>query len=496
MKKRFVYHCCGAVVVLVWVLMVGRLIRTVHFGDADATVDEMRSVATIDAPERTWKEIYLKNDKVGYSVSMINPQEDGYLIQEEVFLKLNLMGLSSGMHTVTWSNVDKQFFLKNFNFRMSSGAVDFKISGRVEGDYLVFSSGKGASSKSQRIRLTSRPMLGATMGHFFKHQRINVGESFRIPVFDPSTMSQKEVLIKVVAKEPIEISRFTYDAYRLEAVVWGRTMTFWVDQDGTTLKEEGFMGLVAVKSNAARAPRDIKGSMDFYEASAVAADRKLPDHKRLRYLKVELHGIEGITVNTDAWHGGRQKYRDGILEINKESVPVGAPLILPYNSLDNNLKPFLEPDFNIESQAPEIINKASEIAGREKSPLAVAGRTMTWVYQNLEKRPVVSIPSAKEVLRTRVGDCNEHATLLTALLRASGIPARLSIGLVYTRNQFFYHAWTEAYIGEWISMDAVLNQMPVDATHIKLIEGNLDKQVELAGLIGLLKLKVIDYAHD
>ena len=121
---------------------------------------------------------------------------------------------------------------------------------------------------------------------------------------------------------------------------------------------------------------------------------------------------------------------------------------------------------------------------------------MNWVFRNMEKRPVLAVPSAREALRTRVGDCNEHATLLTALLRASGIPARLSIGLVYTREKFYYHAWTEAYLGEWISMDATLNQMPADASHIKLIEGNLDKQVEIAGLFGELKFKVIDYRHD
>ena len=109
---------------------------------------------------------------------------------------------------------------------------------------------------------------------------------------------------------------------------------------------------------------------------------------------------------------------------------------------------------------------------------------------------MLTIPSAVEVLRTRVGDCNEHATLLTALLRASGIPAKLSIGLSCSQGQFFYHAWTEAFIGEWISMDATLNQMPVDATHIKLVEGNLDRQVAIAGLIGRLELKVLDFKES
>jgi transglutaminase-like putative cysteine protease len=82
------------------------------------------------------------------------------------------------------------------------------------------------------------------------------------------------------------------------------------------------------------------------------------------------------------------------------------------------------------------------------------------------------------------------------LLRASGIPARLSVGLVYSRNKFFYHAWTEAYVGEWISMDATLNQLPADVSHIRLISGNLDKQIEIMGLIGKLKLEVLNFEYD
>ena len=95
-----------------------------------------------------------------------------------------------------------------------------------------------------------------------------------------------------------------------------------------------------------------------------------------------------------------------------------------------------------------------------------------------------------------MGDCNEHATLLTALLRAAGIPARLSVGLVYSRNKFFYHAWTEAFLGEWISMDATLNQMPTDVSHIRLMHGNLDNQVEIMGLIGKLEFEVLDFGYD
>ena len=77
-----------------------------------------------------------------------------------------------------------------------------------------------------------------------------------------------------------------------------------------------------------------------------------------------------------------------------------------------------------------------------------------------------------------------------------GIPARECVGLVYTNHAFFYHAWTEAYCGKWISMDATLNQMPADATHVKLVHGGLDKQAELMALMGKLQLDILDYAYD
>jgi transglutaminase-like putative cysteine protease len=230
----------------------------------------------------------------------------------------------------------------------------------------------------------------------------------------------------------------------------------------------------------------------------VKVTKRLPQPGRLSYLKLQLEGIAPGAPYAAHLNRGRQKYKDGILEIRKEKRPVKAPYQIPYGDPANKgseseMKAFLSPELNIESDSIKVIDRARDILGIEKNPSFAALKMMGWVYENIAKKPVVSVPSALEVLRTRVGDCNEHATLLTALLRAAGIPARLCIGLVYTRDKFFYHAWTEAYLGRWVSMDATTNQMPADVTHIKLIEGNLDKQVEIAGLIGRLKIKILDY---
>jgi hypothetical protein len=45
-------------------------------------------------------------------------------------------------------------------------------------------------------------------------------------------------------------------------------------------------------------------------------------------------------------------------------------------------------------------------------------------------------------------------------------------------------------------MDATLNQMPVDASHLKFIEGNLEKQMEMVKVMDKLELKVIAFEHD
>ena len=121
---------------------------------------------------------------------------------------------------------------------------------------------------------------------------------------------------------------------------------------------------------------------------------------------------------------------------------------------------------------------------------ARAERLTREVNSLVEKKPTVSLPSALEVLRTKVGDCNEHTALFVALARSIGIPARINVGLAYVRGAFYYHAWPEVYIDEgkgrglWLPVDPTFNQFPADATHLRLARGGLDKQAAILPLIG------------
>ena len=108
------------------------------------------------------------------------------------------------------------------------------------------------------------------------------------------------------------------------------------------------------------------------------------------------------------------------------------------------------------------------------------------------KSATPSLPSAKDVLITRVGDCNEHAVLFAAMARSAGIPTKTVLGIMYFNNSFAYHAWNEVYLGKWVAVDSTFGQFPADATHIKLIEGNLAKSGELSKVVGKLNIEIIE----
>ncbi len=492
------FNWIGGAVVLLWMLTVGFLIQKTHFQKSEQPDKISSKTVTVKEAGRDWMEIYLKDSKVGYSMTQIDPLGDDYLIWEEVVLNLNLMGQASAMRTNIRSLVDRGFRLKHFSLRIESGIVRFQMSGKVDDGRMRIETGEGKERKTHLIPLAGPPVTGAAMSLFFRGRPLKAGESFSFLMFDPTTMAQKGVTVTVAGREALVINRITYQTFRLETEMWGQKLVFWLDEAGEVLKEKGFMGLTLIRSSAAAAPRDLKGeeSYDFYEMTSIDVKPKLRQAERLTYLKLRVGGLDKTSFDADALNRGRQRFSGDTLEIIQEKAPLKAGYALPLTDVAEDIARYLSPGFNIQSDDEAVVNWAREIVGDTRDPVVAAGRLLAWVYTHVEKRPVLSLPSAVEVLKTRVGDCNEHAVLLTALLRAAGIPARECVGLVYANDRFFYHAWTEAYVGRWISMDATLNQMPTDATHINLVQGGLERQMEIIPLIGHLTLGMLDYGYD
>jgi Transglutaminase-like superfamily len=499
-KKTLLIRGTGTVIVVFWVVMMGALVLKNKVNNTEYLVDnksKTKSAITtkIMGREREWMEVFLNRTKIGYSLNQIQPLDAGYAVHDSLFLQLNVLGRPNVIRSETQALVDNHFRLRRFRFSMHSGVTQFEITGEVNRDALII---KQKGSPDRKLRLEGPLFIGASLDFYFRGEDLALGRSFRIPFFDPSTLSRKTIVVRVSGREDIRIHGIPYKSLRLETEIMGQPAYFWLDDKGSILKETGLMGMTLVRSNPTQAPKDISGGGgDLYELVSIRPDRRLPRPRQLTCLKLNLEGLSQTTFDTTALGGGRQRYqRNGDLEVTAEDPPASGSYSLPYTNLSEEMGKYLRPELTIESDDPGIQDKAREIARGGHDPVRVARRLMTWVYLKVDKRPVLSVPSAREVLVTRVGDCNEHAVLLAAFLRASGIPARVCAGLVYVRGNFYYHAWTEGYVGKWLSMDATLDQMPADATHITLARGDLDSQTTIISLIGKLKIKVLDYRYD
>ena len=210
------------------------------------------------------------------------------------------------------------------------------------------------------------------------------------------------------------------------------------------------------------------------------------EHEALRF---KLTGVELSGFQLD---GGRQTLRGDTLIVRREDWDAVEPdYSLPYKLMD--LREELEAEPLIQSDDPRILEEARRTVGRwTRGPKTAAGRLTTRVDQMLSKSVTFSVPSALQVLDSRQGDCNEHTVLYVAMARAVGLPARTAVGLVYLNGSFFYHAWPEVWLGEWVAVDPTFGQYPADASHIRFVVGGLAQQVEIIRLIGRLNIEVLD----
>jgi len=280
--------------------------------------------------------------------------------------------------------------------------------------------------------------------------------------------------------ERIEIMGAWQAARKVSVEVMGSRQTAWIDTDGSVLQEEGVMGITLKKISAEEAKGSgLAAGEDLTLVASVPADQVIADADKLSRLVLRITGVEIISTE-------RQRFDSGVLILTREAFS-GL-------SEDYFTEPaiFLEPAALIQSDHPIILKQLWQIISEKDAPVVRIQKITEWIFRNIEKRPVLSVPNALETLENRMGDCNEHAVLLAAFARAAGIPARIETGLVHLRGRFYYHAWNSVFLGKWITVDSLMNQIPADVTHISLSRGNPENQFEILGAIGNIGISVLE----
>lgn len=443
------------------------------------------------AERDTWMKIMQNERKIGYSRSVFTRTSGGYNMQEYVFMRVNTMGMIQDINLKTEGNLNPDLTLKAFDFEISSGKFVFRANGEINGDTLSIHTKDSGVPRRIDIPVKNKPFLASGAAAAAIAGGANRGDVFTLDIFDPATMGQTPVLVQVGEKEEIILSGEKRAAIKMLLTFKGTTQHLWIGDDGEILREKGILGMSLEKTTKEDALDGLsfQASEDLTKMASVQSDAEIDDPEELSFLKVGMEGIETASLEIN---GERQVFQNGILTIEKESL-LGLP-DNPYTKKSERLwLYFLKPTQFIQSDNKKITDLAAKITDPADPPLIKARKIVRWINVNIEKRPVVSLPDAISTIENKAGDCNEHAVLMAAISRAAGIPAKIEAGLVYLNGRFYYHAWNLVYIGRWVTVDPLFGQIPADVTHIRFSSGDPKDQLALMGIIGKVKLKVIDY---
>jgi transglutaminase-like putative cysteine protease len=320
------------------------------------------------------------------------------------------------------------------------------------------------------------------------------GTSSSWNILDPATLQNAPMTVRVRDRSVVRIGDTRVPAFRIESEFRGLKTTSWVTDTGEIVREESPLGLMTVRESPDRAramtvPDRVQG--DLLRASAIVPTMRgrIDEPRDVRRLRVKLDGADLPPGDLD---GAGQTIAGNVLEVVDSQTRTA-------DAVNASLDVYRGPEPLIESDAPEIRAEAELAVRGAVDDRTRAERLTRYVNGLLDKKPTMSLPSARDVLRTKVGDCNEHTALFVAMARSIGLPARIAVGLVYVHGAFYYHAWPEVFIadakaskGLWMPVDPTFNQFPADATHLRLARGGLDRQAVILPLVGRLKMTVLD----
>ena len=444
-----------------------------------------------------WNGVYYRGEKIGFTVSQTVRTDDGFELDEDGRLQMSLFGSINAATIHTTARVDSNFVLRSFQFSLDPGTGAVTVAGRVDGRRLMLTVTTRSGTRVDERELPEPPVLSQNLSRLLASGGLVPGTRRQWTVFDPATLTNTAMDVVIGRREVVRVSNRVVPAFRVEMEFSGMRITSWVTDTGDVVREESAMGLMTVRESpeAARAmavPSRVR--VDLLEAAAIVPT-------------IEAHGVSPFFEPRDV-----RRLRLNLTHADLSSpdlIGVGQTIdgatveiqdlqTLKPGHADPDAQRYLAPEPLIESDAPEILAEARLAVQAETDPYERAKRLTRHVNAILEKKPTVSLPSAREVLRTKVGDCNEHTALYVAMARALGMPARIAVGLVAIRGGFYYHAWPEVYIedrpgrGMWLPVDPTLNQFPADSTHVRLARGGIDKQIAILPLIGKAKMTILE----
>ena len=455
------------------IILLTVLISLSASGDESRYTDESRYY-TID----------IMGKRIGYSDYFLCQMGSDVRVASETFISVKMLGQP---YDITYQALG----IYSLQMKPKRYAVTLAQAGMVTEIYCEF------SEKQVKIRLTvgdSTTTKTAQIGDFVLEGNLmdtwnlmfrSMGEitgTRRLQVFSPILGDTTEIEVKLLNVEllPSTEGEEYCNVYKVIFTKLAEEMKLWVTKsDKTMLKMEVPEQQAVIQISR---PEDLGEIEEFEALSRVFAlsNVLIPNWKDLTYMKTrikveaagELFPFNKLQSDFQKFDGVRHdSIAEGIIETRRYEYQKQNPPPFPMEKVNVD-EAFLKPEFNIESDIPDIVAKAQELTIDAADSWNAVHKIATWVFQNIEYK--ITGGSAKQALVTGEGDCGPHTMLTIALCRAAGIPARIIGGVLYSsvlQGSFGQHYWTEVWMDEdgWIPLDSTTGEIgTLSPAHITL----------------------------
>ena len=183
----------------------------------------------------------------------------------------------------------------------------------------------------------------------------------------------------------------------------------------------------------------------------------IPVEKYNEYIVLPFHAGNG-EYSISVW-----EYVSGMLY---KSVFSDTRNVEMYDEVSSFLYPSLNVDFDGDSLA---VHTAAILARSSENDRELAKEVFNWITATIEydyakeadiKAGMRYITQIDEVMLSKKGICLDYATIMVAMLRSQGVPAKVVVGLVEYQGEILFpkHSWVSVYFadetgGEWVDFD-------------------------------------------
>lgn len=472
------------------------------------------------SPGAQFYRLSLGAQQLGYASTTVDTLGDSIRLVDVLVLDLPALGRLGRTSGRSVTTLDRALRVLDLTGEIDGVAERYTTHAALGSDNLlrvsVASAGDSTTTSialGDRIELPSLWPLRLAFGG-----RLRRGRSSTTRILDPFTLELRDRTFRAGAESTFIVPdsadfdsttmawvpvRFdTVRAARIDASGPGAgPVTWWIDAQGHVVRAALPMGLAIERTAFELAYENFRrrDTVRLMRASAAPGpDAIVPTTleaagvdpgaaSAAEVLRVRLGG--GMLAALDLT-GGRQRLDGDTLTVRRETPgQLAGGYTLPH--ADSTPHGAYDSDLLVTSADRRIRAQAHLVAGDERDPARVAATLARWVSRSIRAEPTGAPPTAPDVLTRRRGDCNAHTVLFVALARALGLPARPVAGLLFVNGRYYYHAWAEVYLGDWVAVDPTLDQFPADVAHVRLVVDGLARPVDLAPRLGRLTLDTL-----